>query len=85
MIVDHVAAMIFFGGPVFYIGLWMAVDPVGIVTLPEFLVGIIRRVVQCLAGIPRPPLEPNQPEIPRRVRRALRCAGVALLLFAVVI
>jgi len=85
MILEHVAAILFFSGPLFYIGLWMAVDPAGIATFPRLAVGVFRTVVLALHGTPGPPVEYEQAEIPVKVRRALRCAGVALLLFAFVI
>jgi len=68
-----------------YIGMWMVVDPVGIATLPELVVRTFRSVGQSLAGAPGPPAVPEDAEILRRVRRALRCAGVALLLFALAV
>lgn len=30
MVLNHIAAIVFFAGPLFYLGLWMAVDPAGL-------------------------------------------------------
>src|ERR1039457_1079657 len=35
MVLNHIAAIFFFSGPLFYIGLVMVVDPAGIAALPE--------------------------------------------------
>lgn len=85
MMLNHIAAIFLFSSPLFYVGLLMAVDPTGILTLSEWLLRVFRNLVQRLAGRPSQEIvEPDQAEISRRVRRALRCAGVALLVFAIV-
>jgi hypothetical protein len=57
MLLNHLAAILFFAGPLFYIGLWMAIDPAALIP---------RRIAQ-----------------PRRLRTAVRLAGILLLLFAI--
>jgi hypothetical protein len=82
MILEHVAAILFFSGPLFYIGVWLALDPAGVASVPQSAVGAFRGVVRTLAGVPGPAVQTHKTEIPRNVRRALRFAGLALLLFA---
>src|SRR5205823_484361 len=74
MVMEHVAAVLFFSGPLSYVGLWMAVDPAGCATLSQWCAGVIRSIVRSLAGIPAPSVESERSEIHRRTRRALRCA-----------
>jgi hypothetical protein len=82
MVLDHIAAIFFFSGPLFYMGLLMAVDPAGILTLSEWLLRVFRNLVQGLGGLPSQEIvELDHAETSRRVR----LAGVALLVFAVVI
>ena len=86
MILDHLAAIVLFSGPLLYIGLWMAVDPAGIVRLPESVVRVSRNLVRNLGGLPAQQIvEPGHAAISRRVRTTLRVAGVVLALFAIVI
>ena len=83
MVWNHVAAILLFSGPLFYLGLWMAIDPAGIVRLPEFLFRFVRNAARREAGVAgQAALEPARCEIPRRVRIGLRLAGVILLLVA---
>ncbi len=79
MVWNHLAAILLFSGPLFYLGLWMAIDPAGILALPEWLLGRFRRLVPDGKG------EPEPLAISRRARTALRVAGVTLLLFAIVL
>jgi hypothetical protein len=85
MILEHVAAILLFSGPFFYIGMWMALDPAGIANLPRLLVRVFRSAVQSFSGIHGPVVEPAPVEIPRRVKITLRLTGLALLLFALVV
>lgn len=86
MVLNHVAAVFLFSGPLLYIGLWMAVDPAGFARLPELVVRVSRNVVQSLGGLPSGEIvEPKHAAISRRLRTGLRFAGVALLLVAIVI
>jgi hypothetical protein len=86
MVLDHLAAIFLFSGPLFYIGLLMAVDPAGIPTLYQWLLRVFRHFVQRLGGVPSEEIvEPEYTDISRRMRRVLRSAGVALLVFAIVI
>jgi hypothetical protein len=85
MVLNHIAAVLLFSGPLMYLGLWMVVDPAGIVGLAELPVQLFRSVVRSLsmtatAGIS----DAEHAAISRRLRTAVRVAGVALLLFAVV-
>ena len=86
MVLEHIAAIFLFSGPFFYIGLLMAVVPAGIPTLFQWLLRVFRHFVQRLGGLPSEEIvEPEYTDISRRVRRAFRFAGVALLLFAIVV
>jgi len=86
MVLEHIAAIFFFSGPLFFIGLLMAVDPAGIPTLYQWLLRESRHFVQRLGGVPSEEIvEPEYTDISRRARRVLRLAGVALLVFAIVI
>ena len=85
MLLNHIAAILLFSGPLFYMGLWMVIDPAGVAGLAELLVRVLRKVVQTLGGVRSERIvEPEYAEISRRLRTRLRCAGVALLLFAIV-
>ena len=84
MALNHVAAILFFSGPLLYIGLWLVLDPAGIVWLTEFVVRVFRNLVRSQGG--RPAEETDERDaISRRLRMALRFTGVALLLFAIVV
>jgi len=84
MILNHVAAILLFSGPLLYIGLWMAIDPAGFAGLPELAVRASRNLVLSVGGLPSEEIV-EQAAISRRLRTALRVAGVALLLFAIVV
>lgn len=84
MVLDHIAAVLLFSGPLFYIGLWMAVDPAGFARLPELVVRVSRSLVRSLGGLPSEEIV-ERAAISSRLRTALRFAGVALLLFAIVV
>ena len=83
MVLNHLAAILLFSGPVFYIGLWMAVDPASAAKFPELLFRFSRRLIRNLAGAPDPVSKPKPAEISPKVRTALRFVGLALLLFAI--
>ena len=85
MVLEHIAAIFFFSGPLFYIGLLIAFDPAGIQTVSQGLLRAFRHLVQRLGGFPSQEIVEPDYETSRRVQRALRLAGVALLLFAIVI
>jgi hypothetical protein len=83
MVLDHLAAILLFSGPLFYIGLWMVVDPAGIARLLELLVRVLTNLTS--GGLRSGEIrESENSAISRPVRTALRFAGVALLLIAVV-
>jgi hypothetical protein len=86
MVLEHIAAIFFFSGPLFFVGLLMAIDPAGIPTLSQWLLRVFRHFVQRLGGLSSEEIvEPEYSDISRRVRRVLRFAGVALLVFAIVV
>jgi hypothetical protein len=86
MVLNHLAAIFVFSGPLFYVGLWMAVDPAGILTLSLWVLRVFRYLGYRLRGCATQDiLGSDYAEIPRRLRRALRFVGVALLVFAIVI
>jgi hypothetical protein len=81
MVLEHVAAILLFSGPLFYLGLWMAVDPAGIAWLPELIFRVFRNARKSSSG----PTSQGITAISRRLRRALRFAGVALVLLAIAV
>ena len=86
MVLDHIAAILTFSGPLFYIGLWMALDPAGIAWVPELIVRVFRNAVKGSGGPASEDIvEPELTAISHRLRRALRFAGVALLLLAIAV
>jgi hypothetical protein len=86
MVLNHLAAIFLFSGPLFYVGLLLAVDPVGIARISEWFVRVFRSLVHRLGGFPSQEIvEPNQADVSRRVRRVLRFAGCALVVLAIVI
>ena len=44
MILNHLAVILFFSGPVFYVGLLMAVDPAGVAAVPQWLFGFHQEI-----------------------------------------
>jgi len=84
MVLHHVAAILIFSGPLFYIALWMVLDPAGIEWLIEFVVRVFRNVVQSMGGRPAEEVV-EQADVSRRLRTGLRLAGVTLLLIAIVV
>ena len=84
MLLEHVAAILLFSGPLFYVGLWMAIDPAGFAWLPESALRGLKNLVQRF-GRPVSDETIEQVALSRRVRTALRVVGVALLLFAIVV
>jgi hypothetical protein len=76
MLLEHAAAILLFSGPLFYVGLWMAIDPAGFAWLPESALRVFRNPLSDEAI--------EQAAVSRRVRTALRVVGVTLLLFAIV-
>lgn len=86
MVLEHIAAIFFFSGPLFFIGLLLAIDPAGIPPLSQWLLRVFRHFVQRLGGCPSEQIvEPEYTDVSRRARRVLRFAGVALLVFAIVV
>lgn len=67
MLLQHLGAVLFFGGPLLYIGLWMVVDAAAIA-------GVVKRLV--------PAFGDTDLAISLRLRAGIRCAGVLLLLLA---
>jgi hypothetical protein len=86
MLLKHIAAVLVFSGPLFWFGLWLAVDPVGVAGLADLLARVLIRAVQKLSGSSAgQAVQSEESGIPRRHRRTLRLAGVVLVLVAVVI
>lgn len=81
MVLNHIAAILVFSGPLFYVGLWMAIDPVGIASVPLWLVD---RVTTFVPGFGRV-IAAGHIEIPHTIRKALRVAGMALVLIAMAV
>lgn len=84
MVLNHLAAVLFFSGPIFYIGLWMTIDPAGVARIPELVFRASRSLVRRLAGLRSEGIVEHT-AISRRLRTALRFAGVTILLLAIVI
>jgi hypothetical protein len=70
VVLNHLAAILFFGGPLFYIGLWMVLDPAPLTGVVGFVVRTFR---------------PEQTEVSRRLKTGVRWAGVLLLLCAIAV
>jgi hypothetical protein len=85
MVLNHLAAALFFGGPLFYIGLWMVIDPSAFAWLPSLLVSAYRNPVGASGTTTVEAVEDGHAADSRRVRRAVRLAGVALVLAAVAV
>jgi hypothetical protein len=87
MVLNHIAAILVFSGPLFYIGLLMVIFPASIARFPESVIFGLRNFVTSFGGVPSPEGldKPKRPDISRKVRRALRVGGVALLLLGIVI
>jgi hypothetical protein len=88
MVLNHIAAIFFFSGPLFYIGLVLVIDPAVIASLHDLFGLAIRNFRRALSGLPAQE-RTAEPKETNASRRGLRLAGMALvlcgLLFAVVI
>ena len=71
MVLKHLAAILLFAGPMFYCGMWMALDPGGLVGLLDF---VVRKLV-----------ERERTPVSKRIRTGVRVAGVVLTLVAIAI
>jgi hypothetical protein len=78
VVLNHLAAMVFFAGPLFYAGLWMVLDPAGIASLAALALRTFGRLERRSGG-------PESVGAYRRLRTGVRCAGVLLVLFAMAI
>lgn len=86
MVLNHVAAILIFSGPLFYVGLLMVIFPASIARLPESLFRVFRNLVQNFSRVSSQEIvEPEQAHVSRTVRRVVRFTGLALLLFGIVI
>ena len=86
MVLEHLAAIFLFSGPLFYVGLLMVVDPAGVPTLYQWLLRVLRHFVRRLGGVPAERVvEHEYTDVSRRVRRIVRYSGAALLVVAIVI
>ena len=70
MVQNHLAVILFFEGPLFYIGLWMALDLAVFAGVLGFLVRVFH---------------PERTNISHGLRPRGRCAGVLLVLFAIAV
>ena len=85
MVLEHLAAILLFSGPFFWVGLWMAIDPAGIAMILSWFVRVSQNVVRKFGGLTtQETAEPKYDDISRRTRMFLRLAGVVLVLFAIV-
>ena len=78
MLLNHIAAILFFSGPLFYVGLLLLIDPVGIAALPVLLARALRNFHRALGGLPAE-AEPETAGPSHRRRKSLRLAGLALV------
>ena len=78
MLLNHLAAIFFFSGPLLYAGLLIALYPTEIATVPQCVFDAARRFVLNDGTVPA-----EQKGISLPIRRALRIAGVALVLIAI--
>ena len=86
MVLNHIAAVLLFSGPVLWLGLWMAIDPAAFI----WVAGIVARLIRpSLRASPEAPAEVDgkaeHVAISRRHKSAVRLAGMILALFAVVV
>ncbi len=84
MLLNHVAAVLVFSGPLFWIGLWMAIDPAAFTWVPGLILRMRRHLVANAAGRASEPVFEHG-AVSRRLRRTVRIAGVVLLVFGVAI
>ena len=83
MVVEHILAILLFSGPLFYVGLWLAIDPAGLLTLPKDTLRSAWSLVHNPAGrSAERVVEPAR--VSGKVRKALRVVGVVLVLVAIV-
>ena len=80
MVLNHIAALFFFSGPLFYLGLLLAIYPTGVATIPQWLFREVRRSVRTDLTA-----APDYCALPRRFEKCMRAVGVVLLLIAIVI
>jgi len=87
MVFRHLAAIFFFSGPLFYLGLLMAVDPAGLPTVIGWCCEVSMNFLKPFSGLPSSPgiAESSQALISGRLRRAVRWTGLVLLVLAIVI
>ena len=87
MVLNHIAAIFLFSGPLFYVGLFMVIFPETIARLPESVVLGLRNFMAGLRGVRSPErlIQPEQADVSPRVRTTLRLAGLALLIFGIII
>jgi hypothetical protein len=79
---EHMIALLLFSGPLFYLGLWLSIDPEGLATLPHDTLRSVRSLVHNVAG--RPAERVIEPvAVSARARKALRVSGVVLVLVAI--
>ena len=86
MLLNHLAAVLLFSGPLFYIGAWMVVDPAAFMWLPNLVVRAYRNGMRGMSGATSEGIVKIwHAGDSRRLRRAVRFTGVGLVLFAIAV
>jgi hypothetical protein len=86
VVLNHLAAMLFFAGPLFYVGIWMAVDPGGLVGLLDCIVRRFDGRAATSGGpVSQDIVERERAHISNRIRTGVRVAGVVLTLVAIAV
>jgi hypothetical protein len=86
VVLNHLAAILFFAGPLFYFGLWIAVDPDVFARPLELLVrGFGDRVRSLGEPLSLEIGHPKRADISRKIRLGVRFVGVVLVLLAIAV
>jgi hypothetical protein len=80
MVLNRLAAILFFSGPLVYVGLLLAVDPTGVAAVTQWLFVLVRKSVRGEEDV-----VPEHREVSWPAEKAPRAAGVTLILIAVVV
>jgi len=80
MVLNHIAAILFFSGPLFYFDVLLVVDPARVAAIPQRLLRVLTKFLRSEDIVAS-----EHTQLPRPVWRALRAAGVALVPLAIVI
>ena len=83
---EHVAAVLIFSGPFFWVGLWMLIDPACVAMVPSWFAKVFKIALERVGGFSsKRTVEQRHDGISRRTRMTLRVAGLVLVLFAIVV